>query len=57
MDHADDTVQRIAVNGQAAVAMLGERGDAIGKASAFFNRDNVAARHHDVVDAVLAEME
>ena len=37
--------------------MLGEGRDAIGKASTFINCYNVAAWHHDVIDAVFAEME
>ena len=37
--------------------MFGKGRDAISKASAFVNGDNVAARHHDVVNAVLAKMQ
>jgi hypothetical protein len=37
--------------------MFGEGRDAIGKASAFVNGDNVAAGHHDIVNPVLAKMQ
>ena len=57
MYHADDAIQRIAIDGQAAVPMFGKGRDAISKASAFVNGDNIAARHHHVVDPVLAKMQ
>ena len=57
MDHADDAIQRLPIDGQAAVPMFGEGRDAISKASAFVNGDNVAAGHHDVVNPVFAKMQ
>ena len=57
MDHTDHAVERVAEHRQTAVAMFGEDRDAIGKASAFLNCDDVAAWYHDVVDAVLTEMQ
>src|SRR3546814_16772030 len=57
VDHPDHLVEIFAIDRQAAVSRLGEKGDDIREARAFINRDDVGTRHRDVVDRLLAEME
>ena len=55
--HADDLVERFAVNRQPRMAVFGKGLDHLVPARAGWNRDDLAARDRDIVGVVLAEMQ
>ncbi len=57
VDHADDGIERAAINRQAAVPGLGKQRNQIGKAGLLLHRHNVRARHADIATVTLAEMQ
>ena len=56
VDHADDRIERAAIDGQTAVPGVGERGDQRVEAGPLLHRNDVRARHADVARILLAEM-
>ncbi len=57
MDHADDRIEIVAIDRQAAVAGLGEQLDEVGERRLLLDRDDVGARHADIACVPLAEMQ
>ncbi len=55
VDHAARIIERLAEQRNARNAGLAERAQQLGQRVALFERDDVGARHHDVVDARAAE--
>ena len=56
VDHADHVIEALAIDGQAAVAGVGERADQVVEADARRHGHDVAARDADVAGGLLAEM-
>ena len=57
VNHADDGIERLAVDRQAAVAVLGKRADDFLPCGRGRQGDDLAARNGDIVGIVLAEMQ
>ncbi|EEF24350.1 conserved hypothetical protein [Ricinus communis] len=57
MDHADDGIELVAIDGKAAVAGFLEQLHQLGEAGPFLDRDDVRPRHADIAGIALAEME
>ena len=57
VDHAGHIVEIVAIDGQAAVPRLREGRHQIGERDILGHRDDFAARHADVADRALAEVE